>query len=344
MLTFTVSELAERVGARVEGDPSRRVTGVAPLATAGPEDLAFFVRRAHRARLAETKAGALLASETLEVELAGTTLLRVEDPELAFAQLLPVFFPEPASVPGVHPTAVLGRGVRLGADVSIGAHSVVEPDARIGARTVLGASSLIGRGALIGEDCRLGHGTSILRDVELGDRVIVHVGSRIGTDGFGYAAGPEGARKIPQVGGCSIGDDVEIGANCTVDRGALGDTTIGPRTKLDNLVHIGHNVEIGPDCMIVAQVGVAGSVTIEQGAALAGQAGIAGHLTIGAGAQIAAQSGVIGDVPAGATFGGYPARSHRLWMRASATMLKLPALVRRLSDVERRLEERDGPG
>lgn len=341
---LTAAELASRVDATVEGDGSRRLSGAAPLTSAGPEDLAFIARASLAKHLAGCRAGAILAPPDLPVELPDTTVLRVENPELAFASLLPALFPEDPVRAGIDPTATIGRGVRLGREVTIGAHAVLGENARIGDRTVVGPSSFVGREARIGIDCRLGHGVSILRSVQIGDRVIIHAGSRIGVDGFGYATGPKGAVKIPQVGGCRIGDDVEIGANSTVDRGALGDTTIGDRTKLDNLVHVGHNVEIGSDCMIVAQVGIAGSVTIGTGAALAGQAGIAGHLEIGPGARIAAQSGVIGDVPEGATYGGYPARPHRRWMRASAVVLKLPEIVRRLTEVERRLEERDERG
>ena len=185
-------------------------------------------------------------------------------------------------------------------------------------------------------------GVSILHGVEIGDRVLVHTGARIGTDGFGYAPTSEGAKKIPQVGGCRIADDVEIGANCTIDRGAIDDTVIGARTKLDNLVHIAHNVIIGEDCMIVAQVGIAGSSVVGAGSALAGQVGVADHVTIAPGARIAAQSGVIRDVPEGATHGGYPAQRHSRWMRITAASARLPALLRRVAAIERRLGIRGG--
>ncbi len=175
--------------------------------------------------------------------------------------------------------------------------------------------------------------------------MILHPGARVGTDGFGYALGPSGAEKVPQVGGCIIGDDVEVGANSTIDRGSLGHTVVGDRTKIDNLVHIGHNVEVGSDCMIVAQVGIAGSVKIGDGAALAGQVGVAGHLEIGAGAKIGAQAGVIGDVPAGATYSGYPARPHREALRASAALFRLPRILQKLLALERQLHSAaDGPG
>jgi len=331
----TVSEVARRVEAEFEGDPDRCLEGVAPLDRAGPEHLAFFARGGPRAQLQTTLAGAVLVPETFDAELPATTILRVADPQLAFARILPLFHPEPIVHPGIHPTAVLGPGVRVDEDVSLGPNVVVEEGTHIGSGSRVGPSTFIGRDARIGRDCRIAGGVSILHGVVLGDRVVVQPGARIGTEGFGYAETPRGAEKIPQVGGCRLGDDVEVGANCTIDRGALGDTCVGARSKLDNLVHLAHNVVIGEDCMIVAQVGIAGSVTVGDGAAMAGQVGIAGHLTIGAGARIAAQSGVMRDVPAGATHGGYPAQPQTRWMRMNAAALRLPGLVRRMAVLER---------
>ncbi len=340
MPTFTVSDLARRVDAEIEGDPDRRLDNVAPLGSAGPGDLTFFARESLRGQVEVTNAGAVLAPRTVDLAAVDCSVLRVDDPESAFAQLVPLFHPEIVPSPGIHPSVVLGRGVKISDDVTLAANIVIEAGVRIGAGTRIGPSTLIEAGAEIGRDCRIGHDVSILRGVRIGDRVIVHPGARIGTDGFGYAVTPEGARKIPQVGGCVIGDDAEIGANCTIDRGALGDTSIGDRSKLDNLVHIGHNVKIESDCMIVAQVGIAGSTEIGRGAQLGGQVGITGHLTIGPGARIAAGSGVMRDVPAGATQGGAPALSHAQWLRMTAAVRKLPALVRRVAAIERRV----GPG
>lgn len=344
MPTYTVSDLARIVGAEIEGDPDRRLRDVAPLETAGPEDLTFFARTSLRAHAEKTNAGALLATRTCDLEGVASSVLRVDDPELAFAQLLPLFRPGPESASGIHPSATLGRGVKIGADVTLAANVVVEAGAEIGQGTRIGPSTLIGEGARLGRDCRIGHGVSILHRVRIGDRVIVHPGARIGTDGFGYAATPAGAHKIPQVGGCVIGDDVEVGANCTIDRGSLGDTTIGDRSKLDNLVHVAHNVKIESDCMIVAQVGIAGSSEIGRGAQLGGQVGVIGHLTIGPGARIAAGSGVMRDVPEGATQGGAPAQSHAQWLRMIAASRKLPELVRRVAAIERRTASADPAG
>ncbi len=332
---FTVSDIAARVAADIDGDVERRLEGVAPLDRAGPQHLTFFAKGALRSQVESTQAGAVLVPIAFDLQLPGTSLLRVEDPQLAFARALQLFHPEPIVAAGIHQTAILGPGVRLGEEVALGAYVVVEEGAQIGRGSHIGPSTFVGRRARIGADCRIASGVSILHEVELGDRVVIQPGARIGTEGFGYATTERGAEKIPQVGGCRLGDDVEIGANCTIDRGALGDTCVGARSKLDNLVHIAHNVVIGEDCMIVAQVGIAGSVVLGDGVQLAGQVGIAGHLSIGAGARIAAQSGVMRDVPAGSTQGGYPAQPQTRWMRMNAAAMRLPAVLRRLAALER---------
>jgi UDP-3-O-[3-hydroxymyristoyl] glucosamine N-acyltransferase len=218
----------------------------------------------------------------------------------------------------------------LGERISIGEYAVIAPGARLGNDVVIGAQSVVGQDAAIGEATRLWPGVTIYPGAILGNCVTIHSGARIGCDGFGYVFRDGAHNKIPHVGRCIIGDDVEIGANTTIDRGSIDDTVIGRGTKIDNLVHIAHNVRIGEKCLLMAQVGVAGSVTIGDGAILAGQAGISGHLTSGAGARVAAQAGVFGDIPAGETWSGYPARPHREALRASAALFKLAGMMRRL--------------
>ncbi|MBT8478093.1 MAG: UDP-3-O-(3-hydroxymyristoyl)glucosamine N-acyltransferase [Gemmatimonadetes bacterium] len=338
MTAFTVQQLAELVAGRVEGDASRRVDGVASVDHAGPTDVTFVVSERYAERLGMRSVGACLVDPDMKLEANGTAFIRVDSPELAFSKLLGVFHPEHKPNPGLHPTAIVGRGTRIGDGVSIGPYVTIGEDTVIGAGTQVGAHTHIDDDVVIGRDCRIGAGCTILHDTSLGDRVRIYTGVRLGVDGFGYTPGADGLTRIPQVGRCIIENDVEIGANCTVDRGALGDTVIGQGTKIDNLVHIAHNVTIGDHCIIVAQVGIAGSVNIGPGAHIGGQAGISGHLAIGRGARIAAQAGVFGDVPAGETYSGYPARPHRQALRASALTLRLPEMLRRLVHLERRLD------
>ncbi len=334
-MTYTARELAERVAGHVEGDPDRRLAGIAPAGNAGPEHLTYVVNERYARCLADNDAGAALVPPDLEVEANGTTLIRVDNPELAFSRLISLFVPVEDRRSGVHPTAVLEPGVSLGSNVSVGPFVTVGRDATIGDRTEIGSGTVIGSGVLIGDDCSIGPTCSVLSGAVLGDRVRLHAGVRLAVDGFGYASGPDGPVKIPQVGRCVIGSDVEIGANSTIDRGSLGDTTVGAGTRIDNLVHIGHNCRIGRNCFIVAQVGIAGSSVVEDGVRLAGQVGLAGHLTVGAGAAVGAQSGVMTDIPAGEFWSGYPARPHRMWLRSTSVFYKLPDLVRRIGAFER---------
>ncbi len=338
-MTFTARELAERVSGRVEGDPDRRLAGIAPAGNAGPEHLTYVVNEKYARQLERNEAGAALVPVDLDLDANGTTLIRVENPELAFSQLIALFLPSEPVPPGVHPTAVLGEGTALGADVSLGAYVTLGRGCRIGDRCEIGPGVHIGPGVSIGDDCFIGANCTLLEGAVLKNRVRLHTGVRLSVDGFGYAASPDGPVKIPQVGRCVIGNDVEIGANSTIDRGSLGDTSVGDGTKIDNLVHIGHNCRIGRNCFIVAQVGIAGSSVVEDGARLAGQVGLAGHLTVGAGASVGAQSGVMTDIPPGEIWSGYPARPHRMWLRATSYFYKLPELARRIEALGRSFGE-----
>lgn len=336
MPAYRVGELAEHVSGTVEGDPGRTVSGVAPVDRAGPGDLTFVSSPRYAKQLRGARAAAVLVPAGLEIPREGNTFIRVPDPHLALGRVLELFFPEEVPEPSVDATAHLGRGVELGTGVTVGPHAILGEGVRLGDRSQVGAFAYLEAGVEVGPDCRIAHSCSLLARTRLGARVRLHPGVRLGTEGFGYAAGSGGRVRIPQVGRCLIGDDVEIGANSTVDRGSLGDTIVGSGTKIDNLVHIGHNVRIGNNCVIVAQVGIAGSVEVGHDVILAGQAGVADHLRIGDGARIAAQAGVIGDVPPGTTYSGYPARPHREALRASAALLRLPELFRRLRSLERR--------
>ncbi|MGH7555953.1 MAG: UDP-3-O-(3-hydroxymyristoyl)glucosamine N-acyltransferase, partial [Longimicrobiales bacterium] len=303
------SDIAAAVGGTIDGqergaDPE--ITGVAPLDRAGPTELSFLAHPRYSLYVAASRAGAVLVSEAMADRATGSTpRIRVRDVHRALTVVLPLLYPESRPDPGVHPTAVLGRGVELGEDVLIGAYAVIGAGSRVGARTRIGSHCVLAENCTLGTDVLLHPHVTLYARSWVGDRSILHSGVRVGTDGFGYAFVEGGHRKVPQVGTCVIGADVEIGANTTIDRGSIGPTEIGNGVKIDNLVQIGHNVRVGENCIIVAQVGIAGSTVIGQGVVLAGQAGISGHLRIGDGARIGAQAGVIKDVPAGAEYSDY---------------------------------------
>ncbi len=324
----------------LHGDPDVVVTGVAPLDRARPEHLTFLANAKYAHLFAECGAGVALVSPEL-AETPGRTAARVvvDKPHDAMLSLLALLYPEPHHAPGVHSTVVIGRGARIGEEVAIGPYVVIGEGARIGARSRLDAHVVVGAGVSVGEACHLYPGVTLYPGSELKDRVRVHAGVRLGSDGFGYVFRGGRHDKIPHVGRCIVEADVEIGANTTIDRGSIDDTVIGAGTKIDNLVQIAHNVRIGRLCLIMSQVGIAGSVRVEDGAILAGQAGISGHHTIGAGARLAAQAGAFGDIPAGETWSGYPARPHREALRAQAALFKLPSLLRAL---ERLVDDRTG--
>ena len=348
MPTRSLGELARLVGGDLEGDPSLEIRGFASLESAGPGDLSFVAASRHLAAARRSAASALIAPPGLD--LAGRPAIRVVQPYAAIAAVLRVFFPEPAVAPGIHPTAHVADNARVSADATVAAFAVVAE------RSVVEAGAVLHPHVFVGPDCRVGEGSVlhphvVLRErVVVGRRVIVHPGSVLGADGFGYVFDGQAHRKIPQVGRVVVEDDVEIGANVTVDRATLGETVIGRGTKIDNLVQIGHNTVVGADTIIVAQAGVAGSCRIGRGVVLAGQVGIADHVTVGDGAQIGSQAGVHRDVPAGAGMIGTPAMAGDAGLRALAAIGRLPdllrdvrALGRRMDALERRLGVGGGP-
>ena len=329
---LTASAIAEAVGGTVRGDGSAIVHGIGPLDRAGPEDLSFLALPKYASIFAGSRAGVVLMSPALAEERGGAARARiiVKDPHAALLAVLPRLHPPRAHTPGVHPTASIGRGAQIGAGAQIGPYVVIGADARVGENVVLDAHVVIGEGVAVGHDCHLYPHVTLYPGTTVGRRVLIHAGARIGSDGFGYSYADGAHRKIPHVGRCVIEDDVEIGANTAIDRGSIDDTIIGAGTKIDNLVHIAHNCRIGRLCLIMAQVGLAGSVHVEDGSILAGQAGVAGHVTIGKGARVAAQAGVFGEIPAGETWSGYPARPHKEALRAQAALFKLSELIRPL--------------
>src|SRR5207249_2154304 len=279
-----------------------------------------------------TSASVVLVAPALESSAGGggpETRVIVDDPYAALLVVLPVLYPQAVWEAGVHPTAAIGRGTTWQEPVAIGSHASLGSDVQLGRNVRIGAGCVLGDGVAVGDDTQLYPGVTLYAGTALGKRVIVHAGAVLGSDGFGYVPGKGGEahRKIPHVGRCLIGDDIEIGANTCVDRGSVDDTVIGSGTKIDNLVHIAHNVRIGARCLIMAQAGIAGSCQVEDDVIIAGQTGISDHITIGHGARLLVQSGTIADIPAGATVSGYPARPHRELLRAQAALYRIAKIV-----------------
>jgi UDP-3-O-[3-hydroxymyristoyl] glucosamine N-acyltransferase len=345
MPAWSLGELARLVGGDLEGDPTLEIRGFASLESAGPGDLSFLTAERHLDAAHGSAAAALIAPPG--IDLAGRPAVRVPQPYAAIATVLRLFFPEPAAIPGVHPTAHVSDSARVASGATVGAFVVVAE------RSVVEVGAVLHPHVFVGPDCQVGEGSVlhphvVLRArVVLGRRVIVHPGSVLGADGFGYVFEGQAHRKIPQVGRVVVEDDVEIGANVAVDRATLGETVIGRGTKIDNLVQIGHNTVIGADAIIVGQVGIAGSCRIGRGVVLAGQAGIADHVAVGDGARIGSQAGVHRNVPAGAAMIGTPAMPADPGLRALAAIGRLPELLRDMRALGRRvaaLEGRRGAG
>lgn len=336
---MTVNDLAARVGGTVQGDGTLRITGVAALRDAVAGDLSFLANPKYAPQVAATRASAVLVAATWTGEHSAV-LIRVPSPDRAFAQLVPLFAPPPvAHAPGLHPTAIVGEGVVLGDGVSIGPYAVIGKGSRVGAHCVLEAHVVLGEQCVLGEGCHLYPHVSVRERVRMGTRVAIHNGSVVGSDGYGYTVtlGADGrpvVEKVPQLGNVEIGDDVEIGANVTIDRARFGATRIGNGVKIDNLVQIAHNVQIGDSSGVIAQVGISGSTHVGRGVILWGQAGIAGHLDIGDGAQVLAQAGVSKDVPAGAMVVGSPAADRREAVKVFALPRTVDRLKARLEALE----------
>ena len=332
--TITAEAIAALISGELIGDAKTAISGVAPLDRADASHLSIVSSGKYAPMMATTRAGVVLVDpEFRDAAVAAATVgarIIVEQPLEKLLSLLPRLYPQELPLAGVASTARIGRGASLGHAVSIDEYAIIGARAIIGDGAAIGSHCVVGDGASIGGDARLWPGVVVYPGASVGARTIIHSGARIGSDGFGYVFRDGAHQKIPHVGRCVIGDDVEIGANTTIDRGSIDDTIVGNGTKIDNLVHIAHNVRIGQKCLIMAQVGVAGSVTVADGAILAGQAGVSGHLSIGAGARVAAQAGVFGDIPAGESWSGYPARPHRESLRASAALFKLAGMIRRL--------------
>lgn len=327
-MKLTVAEIARLVDGVVKGDPETIIAGVAGLEEATPNDITFLANPKYSSLLSTTKAGAVIVKGGSNI--AGKTTIEVKKPALAFTRVLELAAQDKRLLPehGIHPTAAVSPKARLGSNVSIGAFTVIEDGAQVGNNTVLYPQCYVGYDAKLGHECLIYPQVVIREKVVIGNRCIIHSGTVIGADGFGFIVDGNCHRKIPQLGTVIIGDDVEAGANVTIDRATTGATIVGSGTKIDNLVQVAHNVRIGANSIIVAQAGIAGSVQIGEWVTIGGQAAIIGHLEIGDKAIVAGRSGVTKNVPANMVVSGYPARPHREELKIEALIRKLPELLK----------------
>jgi len=339
---MTIGEIAEALaGTLAKGDASVEITGFSGLAGAAPGDLSFVTSKKYVQSAAESDASALIVPEAFDLppECRPAAIIRVPDIEAALERAAALFAPpEPPRCEGVHPAAVIGNGVSLGANVSIGPCTVIDDGARIGDNSTIGAQVFIGRDASVGSNTRLAAGVTICHGCEIGSNVMLHPGVVIGADGFGFVFKGQGHEKIPQIGTVVIGDDVEIGSNTTIDRARFGATRVGRGTKIDNQVMIAHNVQIGEHCIVVAQTGISGSTVIGNGVVLGARAATVGHIRIGDGARVAAGAGVTKDIPAGATVMGIPAGPHEQVRRQWVGMRKLPEMLQTVKELEQKVD------
>lgn len=344
MPSYRLSELAQRVSGEIHGGGDPEIDGVAPLDHAGSRQLSFLTNPKYRHQAEDSQAAALLVPAG--VDFPGRVLLVHREPYLALARLLELYHPAPPTPRGIDSTASVAEGASLAEDVAIGPQAVIETGAVLETGAIIGAGCVIGQGSTIGEHSELRANVVLYANTQIGKRCLIHSGAVLGGDGFGFATADGTHHKIPQVGRVVIEDDVEIGANSAIDRGALDDTVIGAGSKIDDLVMVAHGVQLGRGALLAAQSGIAGSTRIGEFSTFAGQSGAGGHLTLGDKTVLAAKSAALSDLPTGGMVAGIPAVDHRQWKRAQAAFRKLPELRkevgdlrRRLADLERRLEE-----
>jgi len=334
----TLGEIAKLIEGEVVGDAGTIITGVAGIKEAREGDITFLANPKYFSLVDKTRAAAIITSR--DIENVPKPIVRTENPSLAFTKIIASFAPNEVTHPkGIHKTAILGKNVSLGKLVAIGPYVVMEDNVSIGDNSVIYAGSFIGHHTKIGSDTLIYPNVSIRERISIGNRVIIHSGTVIGSDGFGFVTVKGSHSKIPQIGTVEIADDVEIGANVTVDRARFDKTVIGRGTKIDNLVQIAHNVIIGENSIIVSQAGISGSTEIGNNVTIAGQAGLVGHITIGDNAILAAQAGITKSVPADTMVSGYPAREHRKAIEVNACVQNLPRLYKEIKELKKKIEE-----
>ena len=331
-----LQELALILGGSVLGDPAVEITGATNIAEATEQHITFAVAQ-HLAKAEGSKAGAVIVPEN--VTQFSKPAICVDNPRAAFAKLLKLFYTSPAVERTIHPSAIVGQNVLIGNNVAIMPNAVISSNCAIGDNTIIYPNTYLAEGVKIGSDCLIYPNVTIREYSVVGNNVIIHSGAVLGSDGFGFVTIEGRHHKVPQVGNIIIEDDVEIGANTAIDRATTGSTIIKRGTKVDNLVHLAHNVTIGEDCLIVAQTGIAGSVVVGNNVTFAGQSGSAGHLKIGDNCVFAARAAAISDVPANSFYAGFPARPHKEWLRVEAALYKMPELIKKIRELENRIEE-----
>jgi UDP-3-O-[3-hydroxymyristoyl] glucosamine N-acyltransferase len=342
-MPFTTAEIAKLVGGEVVGDANAALKNFAPAENARPGDLTFAENEDYFTRAEQSAATAIIADKRFSS--SKKILIQVPNARVAFAKALACFFPELKFPAGIHPTAVVSKSAHIDPSAHIGPHCVVGERVKIGARSVLQAGNFVGDDSQLGEDVNLFPNVTIYPRGQIGNRVRIHASSVIGSDGYGYVLDNGIHRKVPQIGNVIIGDDVEIGAGVAIDRGALGSTVIGKGTKIDNLVHIAHNVEIGEHCLLCGQIGIAGSAKVGNYVVMGGQVGIASHLKIGSQVTIASRAGVMHDIPDSEKWLGMPAQPDKQAKRILIAIQHLPELLKRVAELEKKLaveRKRDG--
>jgi len=336
-MKFTLGEIATIVKGKLRGDPDTVITGISGIKEARKGDITFLANPKYSFLMETTNASAIITARDVTCE--DKSIIQTDNPSLAFTKVVELVAPNGVRHPeGIHSTAVISESACLGKNVVIGPYTIVEDNVTIGDNSIIYGGCSIGHHSVIGEDALIYPHVAIRERTEIGNRVIIHCGAVIGSDGFGFATVKGVQKKIPQIGTVQLEDDVEIGANVTIDRARFDKTIIGKGTKIDNLVQIAHNVVIGENCTIVAQAGISGSTTLGKGVIMAGQSGIVGHITVGDGAIIAAQAGVTKAIPAGGMVSGYPAKPHDTSKRVNACVQRLPSMYKRIKELEEKIE------
>ena len=339
-MEMRIKDIADFIGGTVQGDESRVITGVSSLEDAGPKEITFAGDPKYLSQIHALKAGAVIIPQDIALEdtaACGAAVLRVENPRLSFFRLVSQFHPPKAIQAGIAPSAVIGAGARLGQNVCIEANVVLGDNVTLGDNCRIMANTYVGDDTVMGDSVTLKPNVTLMERTRLGDHVLIHSGTVIGSDGFGFTPADGGHEKLPHTGHVEIGNHVEIGACNTIDRGTLGTTTLGNGVKTDNQVHIAHNVKIGDNTLVVAQVGIAGSATIGKNVILAGKSAVSGHLSVGDGTIVGPWTGVSGDVEPGQIVSGVPHMPHKTWLKSANIISRLPGMRKALLALERRV-------